>query len=97
MSIEMITTTLITVYGNGTYWCTYVEDGDKSSLSLHDVSNSKFSANLELLSGRICVFGQPFLSLSLIAILGLALRLTKKLMLLLHSSTTIVYVVLSST
>jgi hypothetical protein len=66
--IERISHTPFAPHGNGTHWCTYVEDGDWSSLRLHTVSISKFSAHTELLSGGISVSGQPFLSLLIIAI-----------------------------
>jgi hypothetical protein len=49
--------------GNGTYWRRYAEDGDKSYLRRHAVSISNFFARRELLSGRIWVSGQSFLSL----------------------------------
>ena len=50
--------------GIGTYWCTYVEDGDTSYSSHHAVSISEFSAHTELQLGRILVSGPPFLSVS---------------------------------
>ena len=53
----------LAVCGIGTYWLTYVEDGDKSYLSHHVVSISTFSAHLGLLSGRTSVSGQTFRSL----------------------------------
>src|SRR5258708_20897831 len=96
ISVERITTTNIsmTLYGNGTYLCTCVEDGDKSYLRHHSASNSGFSAHPELLSGRIWICGQPFLSLLIIpiTIVGIAkMRGILKTVSLLHSSTSIVY------
>jgi len=70
ISIERITTTSVTLYGNGTYLRMYVKDGDKLYLHHHTVSISKFSAHMELLSGRISASGQPFLSFLIIAIPG---------------------------
>ncbi|KAH9065042.1 hypothetical protein EDB87DRAFT_1187070 [Lactarius vividus] len=52
---------VIKSYGNGTYWRVYAKDGDKSYLSHHTVSISKYSAPSALLSGRISISGQPFL------------------------------------
>src|SRR6266702_3931179 len=70
ISIERITTISVTLYGNGTYLRMYVKDGDKLYLHHHTVSISKFSAHMELLSGRISASGQPFLSFLIIAIPG---------------------------
>ncbi|KAH9065043.1 hypothetical protein EDB87DRAFT_1597420 [Lactarius vividus] len=53
ISVEEITTTPVVAYGIGTYWSTYVEDGDKLHLSHDTVSFSRFSANTALLLGRI--------------------------------------------
>ncbi len=71
---------LVSAYGNGTYWCMYVEDGDNSYLRHQTVSISEFSAHLEILSG-IWVSGPPFLSLWIhTPIPGATIRLTKKTM-----------------
>ena len=58
----------------------YATDGDKSFLRHHSASASEFSAHPELASGRISVYGQPFLSLSNIAMLGETLLRSSKLM-----------------
>ena len=79
-------------YGTGTYWYMYAIDGDKPSLHLRAVSISKSSAHLELLSGSVCVSGQPFLS-SWITITIPAFHLVMKTMSSLHSSISIVSVV----
>src|SRR6266702_7027290 len=84
--------TLITAHGNGTYWRTYVKDGDKSSLHHHAVSTSEFAAQTKLLSRRTWVSGQPSLSLLIMAVPGKALGQTMKTMSLLLLSTPIVYV-----
>src|SRR6266702_1583148 len=91
-SVERLSGTTVSLDGSGTYLCTCVEDGDKLYLSHHTVSISKFSAHTELLSGRIWVSGQPFLSLFIMAIPGTALGQTMRTMSLLHLSTPIVYV-----
>jgi hypothetical protein len=91
ISIEIMTT--LALDGNGTYWCTYVEDGDKLYSNHHTVSISKFSAQTDLLSRRIWVSGQPFLSFLMYRPLG-SLPPMMKTMPLLHSSTPIVYVLL---
>src|SRR6266702_5229983 len=95
-AIEAIHIPTIPAYGNGTCWCMYAKDGDKSYLRHHTVSISEFSAHTTLLSGRMLASGQPFLSLLIIVMLGAALRLTMKTMSLLHSSTPIVYVLSGS-
>ena len=77
---------------NGIPWCMYAEDGDKSYSSHHTDSISEFSANLEVLSGRICVYGRPYLSLSNIPTWREALHRATKTMSLLPSRNTIVYV-----
>jgi len=46
-------TSSLTDHGNGTDWCTYANDGDKSYLRHHAVSVSDFVAHTELLSGVI--------------------------------------------
>src|ERR1700691_1041146 len=88
--IKIITTTPFDLYGNGTYWFMYVEDGDKSYSHHQTVSSSKFSAHPDVVSERISISGQPFPSF----FFYISSRTTlMKTMLLLHSSTTIVYVV----
>src|ERR1700744_3741242 len=80
-------------HGDGTRWSTYVKDGDWSSLDLHTVSISNFSAHTELLSGGISVYGRLFLSLLIIAILAAAeSHPAMKTMSLLHLNAAIVYV-----
>ena len=69
----------------------YATDGDKSFLRHHSASASEFSAHPELASGRISVYGQPFLSLSNIAMLGETLSQEKKATSLLHLNIPIVY------
>jgi hypothetical protein len=54
-------TRTLALNGVGTYWRTYVEDGEKSYWTHHTVSLSEFSAHTELPLGRISVSGQPFL------------------------------------
>ena len=51
-----------TLYRIGAFWCTYVEDGDKSYSSLYTVSISEFSAHIGLLLVRISASDQPSLS-----------------------------------
>src|ERR1700735_4909607 len=67
ISIERFTfnpeSSTFALYGDGTYWCMYVKDGDKSYSSHQTVSTSKSSAHAKLLSGRILVSGQTFPSL----------------------------------
>ena len=85
-------------YGIGTYWCTYVEDGDRSYSPHHIASISTFAVHTELLSRRIWGSGQPFLSSSIITIITRsALHLMTKTTSLLRSSqsTSIVYTLLS--
>lgn len=77
---------------NGTPWCMYVEDGDKSYSSHHTDSISEFSANLEVLSGRICAYGQHYLSLSSTPTWRRALHRATRTMPLLPSRNTIAYV-----
>jgi hypothetical protein len=97
ISIGRITTTSTTPqHGNGTYWCMYVNGGDKSYSRHHTVSSSKFSAHAELLSGRISASGQPFLSFLIYYFPLATFRLTTKTMSLLHSSTPIVWVLSGS-
>ena len=87
-----------TLYGIGTYWCTYVEDGDRLYSRRHIVSISKFSVHAEHLSRRIWVSGRPFLSSFIITIItGAALHLLMKTTSLPRSSqsTSIVYALLS--
>ncbi len=83
------------LYGDGTNWYTYVDDGDVSYLHHHAVSIWNFSADTEHLSGRIWVTGRPTLSLSTISSIltrvATALLQTTKTMSLLHSGTPIVY------
>ncbi len=97
-SVERLSGTTVSLDGSGTYLCTYVEDGDKLYLSHHTVSISEFSAHTELLSGRIWVSGhQPFLSLLVMAVPGMALGRMMRTMSLLHLSTLIVYAISGST
>ncbi len=39
----------LSLYGDGSDWCTFAEDGDKSYLDHHVVLTSNFSAHTELL------------------------------------------------
>ena len=55
ISTDRMGSTPLTLYGNGTCLCTYVEDGDKSYLHHHTVSISKSSANAVLFSRRISI------------------------------------------
>src|SRR5580698_2902215 len=92
ISIEVTMTMPVALYGNGTYLCMYVKDGDRLYLHHHIVSTSKFSAHTELLSRRISASGQSFLSSLIITIPGVALLLMTKTMSLLHLSAPIMYV-----
>ncbi|KAH9064999.1 hypothetical protein EDB87DRAFT_1182836 [Lactarius vividus] len=92
ISIEASHILTIPAYGNGTYWCMCAKGGDISYLHHHTVSISEFSAHTTLPSGRILASGQSFLSSLIIAMLGAALRLVMKIMLLLLLSNLAVYV-----
>lgn len=61
-SVEGIATPF-SLCGDGIYWCTYAENGDKLYLRRLAVSISKFFAHTELPSRSIWVFGPPFPSL----------------------------------
>jgi hypothetical protein len=76
-------------YGIGTFWCMCAKSGDKSYLPHHSVSIYEFSAHTELLSGRIWIFGQPFL---FILNISPRLKVLMKTISLLPSSTLIVSV-----
>jgi len=96
ISIERAKTTVnpVTIlangaHQNGTYWCIFVIDGDKSYLHHHAVSISKFPVHSEPPSRRFWVSGQPFLSLWFMRIDPI-LRLLVKTISLLHSGTPIV-------
>ena len=83
----------LAVCGIGTYWLTYVEDGDKSYLSHHAVSISKFSVHLGLLSGSTSVSGQTFRSpFIMTSIRRILLVYTMKTMSSPHWNTPVVYV-----
>ena len=90
-NVNRIMTTPFALCGNGSYWHTYAENGDKSYLLHHSVSISKYSARAKLWSRRNLISGQLFLSVLNIATMGKAKRQKGKATLLLHLPFLIVY------
>ena len=65
------------LYGYGKLLCKFAKDGDKSSLHRHAVLTSNFSAQMELLCGRISIAGHLSLLYFTIPSIDTELLMTK--------------------